>query len=143
MNFYIDERCEHLDDSANAIYNLSNEQFHNIIFKYINTKEIPNIKQNTREIIEKRGTIINSIKQKNKNLDLKNEYRNIITELHEKHNNKQPYCAICGDTNDMTKLIEIINHDHNNKNICIECMEYQKNSGTKFSVVKNNKSKIL
>ena len=64
-------------------------------------------------------------------------------EEHKKRSNGKNHCMICGDTEDMLKLIIIPNSKYDNKYLCLDCISNQKQQGCKFSKIKNGKSYIM
>jgi exonuclease III len=77
------------------------------------------------------------------NPSLRNEFQNFMTQKNKENNGNEKHCVICGDNENIVKLIEIPNHEHENKNLCQECYSNQKKMGTKFSNIKNGKSYIM
>lgn len=78
-----------------------------------------------------------------KNPSLRTEFQKFMTQKNKEMNGNNKHCFICGDSENIVNLIEIPNHNHENKNICDECYSNQKNMGTKFSKIKNGKSYIM
>lgn len=151
MITFIGERMEYILESASAVYNLSENQFHEYVNKYIEKNEIPDIKQNSEDIIKKRTQIIENIKltkkqqesssssSSNHNTMTQEQIREFLIKEYKKSNPNKKHCFICGDNEDEIKLIEIPNNEYENKNMCIDCMEIQKKKGAKFSKIKDNK----
>lgn len=151
MNFYIDERCEHLMDSANVIYGLDHKQFLEMLSSYIKTGQVEHLPQLSPTEMERKSAIIKATKMTNElsehfehipgDRDL---YKKVATDFYRDKAHGKDYCLICGDTSDETTLITIVNSDEENKKLCKDCMNNQRSMyGIKFSKIKQNRSYII
>jgi hypothetical protein len=150
MAMYIGERKKHVEKSANAIYNISEKKFYDILTDYIDTQNVPHIEQNSQKDIEKRSQIIDFVETQkelenhlNENLDEQHNFKKYVENENKIRSGGKNHCFMCGDTEDIIKLVEVINSETSNKNLCVECMECQKDMGTKFSKIKDGKVKII
>jgi len=150
MSMYIGERMQHIVESADIVYAIEPKNFFELLKKYIETSIVEDIPKLTKNEMDKRiqkkeiEKITNDINNINNNPKSKQTIRNLITNKHNEHNKGKEYCLICGDNNEETSLIMIVNSNESNKNLCIDCMNHQKSVfGVKFSKIKNNKSYMM
>lgn len=146
---FIEDAQQHIIEQAYVIYNIDHYKFMEYLFDYMKNNKIPELSKND----------VNNMRKREEELQLKNvhimkqmferdpsaqeRFRDYVMSENKKRSNGKKHCAICGDTEDELKLIFITNSDYDNKYLCVDCFNIQKDQGANFSKVKNGKSHIM
>ena len=132
MTFYIEDKIKHLINSAHVIYNIQEGAFINILMDYLENNFVPEVKKNPSSKMKEIDLIKmtqNMTNEFDNDPSLINEFQNFITQKNKELNGDKKHCVICGDNENIVKLIEIPNNPHENKFLCDECYSNQKKDG--------------
>lgn len=150
IRMFMGEKMEKIMEQAYVIYNIDDKKFIKYLLDYLDNNKIPELSKNDEEKMEERIQELELKKMHSKMEQMfeqdpskREDFKEYMMSEHKKRSNGKNHCVICGDTEDMIYLIVIPNSAYDNKHLCMECFNNQKQQGTKFSKIKKGKSYIM